>query len=154
MTIAEAWKKLAEVVAKRLDELNEVDESENNLVAEGGKAAYNEIMMLMHEARGLKNFIGRIEAKLEQYYEQEDVEDEYLEGERMAYIESLEVLQLADDIYIYGLMYDIEARYPIVVERDSQIEIIHPKKRKKNKKDNEKNNEKNNKNNNKKNSKR
>ena len=116
MTVEEAWKKLAEVVADRLKELCEVDESKNNLIVEGGKAAYNEIARLMHDARGLKDFIGKIEAKLEQDYDHEDADSKYIEGERMAYIESLEILQQADEIYYYGLSYDIEARYPIVIK--------------------------------------
>ena len=105
MDIQEAWIKLTHIVANRIKEISSVQRNENP-IAEGGRDAYKEVIKAMDEANGIREFIGKIETKLE-------LEDKYKESERMAYVECLEILQEADEIEQYGLNYDIEKKYPV-----------------------------------------
>lgn len=62
----------------------------------------------------LKKLIKLLLICLEELSEYQDVEEQQFEyGERLAYTECLECIQLWKDAYQNGLDFDIEKRYPL-----------------------------------------
>ena len=64
----------------------------------------------------LSQMIPEIEAKLDKLNEEE--QDPYVLGLKTAYVEVLEILQKWKKFAEYGLDYNIEAKYPLIVKKE------------------------------------
>lgn len=62
----------------------------------------------------LHYLIGIIHTNLEELGEHNDACNQFVYGEKVAYVECLEVLQLWEFAENYGLDYEIERRFPLV----------------------------------------
>lgn len=68
----------------------------------------------------LSQMIPEIEAKLDELNLLE--QDDYVLGLKTAYAETLELIQLWEKHALYGLDYNIEAKYPLIRNKDLAYE--------------------------------
>lgn len=63
----------------------------------------------------LEHLIDLLEAYLQEFANQRSKRKrrQFVEGERTAYVECLEIIQMWDSAAQHGLNWDIEARYPL-----------------------------------------
>lgn len=67
----------------------------------------------MKEQELLKYLIGILLERLSELYDEEVVFDQFIFGERTAYVECLEIIQERIEAEKYELAFDIEERFPV-----------------------------------------